>query len=62
MLNLIDSIGVLLPQLPAQRVMTEPWVIADARQAFGLAMVITLAFVGYLIDRSGAKSPSHSRP
>jgi hypothetical protein len=62
MLNLIDAIGMLPPQLSAQRVMIDPLVIANGRHAFALAVAIILAFVGYLIDRSGAKWPSHSQP
>jgi hypothetical protein len=52
MLNIFYAIGVLLPQP------VDPWVIANGRQAVGLTMAITLALVGYLIDRSGAKSLS----
>jgi len=41
----------VLPQLAAQRVMDDPWVIAYGTQAFGVVAVMTLASVlllGYL--------------
>ena len=40
---------------------TNLWVAADGRHAFGLALVISLAFVGYLINRGGQPSTSQQR-
>jgi hypothetical protein len=51
MFNIINYGTSLLPQLAAQRVMDDPWVIAYGTQTFGVVTLMTLAFVlliGYL--------------
>jgi hypothetical protein len=51
MFNVINYGTSLLPQLAAQRVMDDPWVIAYGTQTFGVVASMTLAsmlVLGYL--------------
>jgi hypothetical protein len=51
MFSIMNYVTSVFPQLAAQRVMGDPWVIAYGTQAFGVVGVLTLAsvpLVGYL--------------
>jgi hypothetical protein len=51
MFNIINYGTSLLPQLVAQRVMDDPWVIAYGTQTLGVVAMLTFAsvmLIGYL--------------